>query len=140
MTAPTHPIHHAQPSYDHSAAASCTVPCQIFPYYTAIPRHLAARKYARRKCCASMNHEGREIRTPNLLIWNQTRCRCAIPPWQHVSLQPTIHHIISHYAIFFYNMRSCSTIAYPTPIYSALIEYTQNYSCQCIYYNITRVR
>ena len=24
--------------------------------------------------------EGREIRTPNLLIWSQTRCRCAIPP------------------------------------------------------------
>ena len=26
------------------------------------------------------NCEGREIRTPNLLIWSQTRCRCAIPP------------------------------------------------------------
>ena len=26
--------------------------------------------------------EGREIRTPNLLIWSQTRCRCAIPPLQ----------------------------------------------------------
>ena len=26
------------------------------------------------------NDEGREIRTPNLLIWSQTRCRCAIPP------------------------------------------------------------
>ena len=25
-------------------------------------------------------NEGREIRTPNLLIWSQTRCRCAIPP------------------------------------------------------------
>ena len=25
-------------------------------------------------------HEGREIRTPNLLIWSQTRCRCAMPP------------------------------------------------------------
>jgi hypothetical protein len=25
-------------------------------------------------------HEGREIRTPNLLIWSQTRYRCAIPP------------------------------------------------------------
>ena len=24
--------------------------------------------------------EDREIRTPNLLIWSQTRCRCAIPP------------------------------------------------------------
>ena len=27
-------------------------------------------------------HEGREIRTPNLLIWSHTRCRCAIPPWE----------------------------------------------------------
>ena len=25
--------------------------------------------------------EGREIRTPNLLIWSQTRYRCAIPPY-----------------------------------------------------------
>ena len=24
--------------------------------------------------------EGREIRTPNLLIWGHTRCHCAIPP------------------------------------------------------------
>ena len=24
--------------------------------------------------------EAREIRTPNLLIWSQTHCRCAIPP------------------------------------------------------------
>ena len=34
--------------------------------------------------------EGREIRTPNLLIWSQTRCRCAIPPmpsWRLSSLQ-----------------------------------------------------
>ena len=26
------------------------------------------------------NNEAREIRTPNLLIWSQTRCRCAIAP------------------------------------------------------------
>ena len=25
-------------------------------------------------------HEAREIRTPNLLIWSQTRCHCAIAP------------------------------------------------------------
>ena len=25
-------------------------------------------------------YEAREIRTPNLLIWSQTRCRCAIAP------------------------------------------------------------
>ena len=25
-------------------------------------------------------NEGRVIRAPNLLIWSQTRCRCAIPP------------------------------------------------------------
>ena len=29
---------------------------------------------------AAKQNEGREIRTPNLLIWSQTRCRCAIPP------------------------------------------------------------
>ena len=27
-----------------------------------------------------MVNEAREIRTPNLLIWSQTRCRCAIAP------------------------------------------------------------
>ena len=30
-------------------------------------------------CCHGAN-EAREIRTPNLLIWSQTRCRCAIAP------------------------------------------------------------
>ena len=30
-------------------------------------------------------NEGREIRTPNLLIWSQTRCRCAIPPLLHIA-------------------------------------------------------
>ena len=34
-----------------------------------LPRALATRK-----------NEGREIRTPNLLIWSQTCYRCAIPP------------------------------------------------------------
>ena len=37
------------------------------------------------RCCRAEVFEGREIRTPNLLIWSQTRCRCAIPPcrnWQ----------------------------------------------------------
>ena len=29
---------------------------------------------------SAKGNEGREIRTPNLLIWSQTRCRCAIPP------------------------------------------------------------
>ena len=28
----------------------------------------------------AMKDEGREIRIPNLLIWSQTRCRCAIHP------------------------------------------------------------
>jgi hypothetical protein len=32
--------------------------------------------------------EGREIRTPNLLIWSQTRCRCAIPPMAETSVNP----------------------------------------------------
>ena len=30
--------------------------------------------------------EGREIRTPNLLIWSQTRYRCAIPPMISLAL------------------------------------------------------
>ena len=29
-----------------------------------------------------LNIEDREIRTPNLLIWSQTRCHCAISPMQ----------------------------------------------------------
>ena len=33
-----------------------------------------------RSLSGSIRNEGREIRTPNLLIWSQTRCRCAIPP------------------------------------------------------------
>ena len=32
---------------------------------------------------AEHQNEGREIRTPNLLIWSQTRYRCAIPPNDH---------------------------------------------------------
>ncbi len=41
--------------------------------------------YGTHWCCSQGNtkrrkYEGREIRTPNLLIWSQTRCRCAIPP------------------------------------------------------------
>ena len=31
-------------------------------------------------------NEGREIRTPNLLIWSQTRCHCAMPPCDNLSL------------------------------------------------------
>ncbi len=36
-------------------------------------------------------NEAREIRTPNLLIWSQTRCRCAIAPllWRDFALA---HH------------------------------------------------
>ena len=37
---------------------------------------------------SNFNHcknEGREIRTPNLLIWSQTRCRCAIPPMTYTA-------------------------------------------------------
>ena len=30
--------------------------------------------------CEYSKNEAREIRTPNLLIWSQTRCRCAIAP------------------------------------------------------------
>ena len=31
-------------------------------------------------------NEGREIQTPNLLIWSQTRYRCAIPPHGNVAV------------------------------------------------------
>ena len=41
-------------------------------------RSVASRKDRR--------HEGREIGTPNLLIWSQTRYRCAIPPHANVTL------------------------------------------------------
>ena len=34
---------------------------------------------------AQHENEAREIRTPNLLIWSQTRCRCAIAPLAHAS-------------------------------------------------------
>ena len=33
------------------------------------------------------NVEGREIRTPHLLIWSQTRYRCAIPPFTTLRIQ-----------------------------------------------------
>ena len=39
-----------------------------------------SRAYGARRKSARQRNEGREIRTPNLLIWSQTRCRCAIPP------------------------------------------------------------
>ena len=34
-------------------------------------------------------NEAREIRTPNLLIWSQTRCRCAIAPCFEMHRLPT---------------------------------------------------
>ena len=39
-----------------------------------------SRAYSARGKSTQQRNEGREIRTPNLLIWSQTRCRCAIPP------------------------------------------------------------
>ena len=30
-----------------------------------------------------LSYEGRGIRAPNLLIWSQMRCRCAIPPMRN---------------------------------------------------------
>ena len=44
-------------------------------------------------------NEAREIRTPNLLIWSQTRCRCAIAPWTLGQLtynEGIIKHIRQH--------------------------------------------
>ena len=37
--------------------------------------------------CATQFNEAREIRTPNLLIWSQTRCRCAIAPMGIIRLE-----------------------------------------------------
>ena len=45
---------------------------------TLLLQHFATRLSHRSPCHNTI--EGREIRTPNLLIWSQTRCRCAIPP------------------------------------------------------------
>ena len=39
-------------------------------------------------------NEGREIRSPNLLIWSQTLCHCAIPPGKMISSQ--ISHTPTH--------------------------------------------
>ena len=58
------------------------------PFYAnasrTAPRACASRAKREHTSIRVQNHpaenEGREIRTPNLLIWSQTRCRCAIPP------------------------------------------------------------
>ena len=39
-----------------------------------------SRAYSARGKSTQQRNEGREIRTPNLLIWSQTRYRCAIHP------------------------------------------------------------
>ena len=42
-----------------------------------------------------IKNEAREIRTPNLLIWSQTRCRCAIAPCcesPNTAIPPNPHH------------------------------------------------
>ena len=38
------------------------------------------RVHCQRRAAFARKHEAREIRTPNFLIWSQTRCRCAIAP------------------------------------------------------------
>ena len=40
--------------------------------------------------------EGREIRTPNLLIWSQTRCHCAMPPLNALQAFTNTAHWITH--------------------------------------------
>ena len=37
-------------------------------------------RWARGEAGCPRSPEGRGIRSPNLLIWSQTRCRCTIPP------------------------------------------------------------
>jgi hypothetical protein len=74
------------------------VALQTFEFHTFQQARLAVglrecrgllHKWKRRRDSARHEHEGREIRTPNLLIWSQTRCRCAIPP---ASISPTLHY------------------------------------------------
>jgi len=42
----------------------------------------------------SRSSEGREIRSPNLLVWSQTRCRCAIPPWARRKLTASVVELV----------------------------------------------
>ena len=42
----------------------------------------------------SRSSEGREIRIPNLLIWSQMRCRCAIPPWARRKLTASVVELV----------------------------------------------
>lgn len=54
----------------------------------SIPKHKLVGPSAQNSSVCKCGHrestrgtnEAREIRTPNLLIWSQTRCRCAIAP------------------------------------------------------------
>ena len=54
-------------------------PCQLSSFHTNYGRH--KRRHAYMSQHRHNKFEAREIRTPNLLIWSQTRCRCAIAPW-----------------------------------------------------------
>ena len=65
----------------------CSLGGPQFHFCSSPPR--MCRSVASRK---DRRHEGREIGTPNLLIWSQTRYRCAIPPYAIVSLMENFGH------------------------------------------------
>ena len=52
-------------------------------------------KAAYRQQASNNKNEAREIRTPNLLIWSQTRCRCAIAPLENkcTSIPKAFRHL-----------------------------------------------
>ena len=94
------------PCASGALAPSCVTrpPCEI----SIMPHHACMQHVHSGVGLTPRQHgyEGREIRTPSLLIWSQTRCRCAIPPWRAGS-NP------SHWT-----MRSCIVL------YRAILYYT----------------
>ena len=60
---------------------------QLLPLASLQAPHRSSRLIGHVHCALARHaqNEAREIRAPNLLIWSQTRCHCAIaPPIKHV--------------------------------------------------------
>ena len=63
---------------------------QVLRWAVRAPGQTHAAEAGLRSHMWTANHnEDREIRAPNLLIWNQTRCRCAISPMR--TLEPLLY-------------------------------------------------
>ena len=56
----------------------------IGPGFNSRSSPLTQRRSVLIRGLGRQNAEGREIRAPNLLIWSQTRYRCAIPPYADI--------------------------------------------------------